>query len=49
VYDLNGILKLKTKVLNGKISIESLENGSYVLTTGKKALNLPGQKLIIVR
>lgn len=49
VYDLNGILKLTTKVLNGKISVESLENGSYVLTTGKKALNRPGQKLIIVR
>ncbi|GGM94054.1 hypothetical protein GCM10010967_29010 [Dyadobacter beijingensis] len=49
VYDVNGVLKLKTKVYNGKIGVESLENGTYLLTTGDKTASRSGQKLVIVR
>lgn len=48
IYDLAGRLRLRTKVLNGHITVGTLENGTYLLRHDDPGSESSGHKFVII-
>lgn len=49
IYDVKGVLRTKTRALNGRVSVEDLPGGTYLMKSADKALEKAGQKFVISR
>ncbi len=49
IYDLAGRLRLKAKVLNGRVNVGTLENGTHLIRENPRKAENSGHRFVIVR
>jgi hypothetical protein len=49
IYDLAGRLRLKAKVLNGRVNVSNLENGTYLIRENSEKAENSGRRFVIMR
>lgn len=49
IYDLAGRLRLKAKVLNGRVNVSNLENGTYLIRENSQKAENSGRRFVIMR